>query len=135
VTALNRYELVRSILRRAFLIADSDSSVELVVFVEVVAKFRSLKLCRLQIIVAADEVYVLQRSRSECTVATRPYVPQTRIINMAAVPDPPVCFMFNEDLLVSFSHKNILDSEMGHREGRPLLHLLLNKPSEFFRSD
>jgi hypothetical protein len=105
------------------------------VFVEVVAKFRSLKLCRLQIIQTADKVYVLQRPRSDCTMATGPYVPQARIINMEAAPDLLACFMFNEDLLVSFPHKNILDPEMGHQEGRPPLYFLLNKPLEFFRSD
>jgi hypothetical protein len=128
---------VRSIFHQVILIAHSVSSIELVslVFVKVVAKFRSLKLCRLQIIQKADKVCVLQQPRSDCTIATSPYVPQARIINMATLPDPLMCSMFNEDLLVSFSHRNILDPEMGHQEGRPPLHFLLNKPLEFFRSD
>jgi hypothetical protein len=43
--------------------------------------------------------------------------------------------MFNEALLVSLSHKNILEPEVGHHQGCVPLHFLLKKPLEIFRFD
>jgi hypothetical protein len=53
---------------------------------------------------AAYKMHLVPRLGGESTVATSSCVPTARIINMAAVIDPAVSLMLNEDLRVYLPH-------------------------------